>query len=193
MVILTISIIALVTGIIFGVIFQRSQLDMSLAFNEAFTFKSPKRLMGIIVAVLTATILFSFVIYAGAVRNLNLLIGIGIDPIMVYTAHAPSLTPVIIFVGGIIFGFGMLLAGGGLAGTLFRIGEGYLASILTFLGIGAGVGLMLLLAAIQGAPMERLPGETIPEMLAIDPILIVLVFSALYLALIFLIKKFGTR
>lgn len=41
-------------------------------------------------------------------------------------------------VGGVVFGVGMVLAGGCVTGTLFKAGEGRLPSILALLGIGLG-------------------------------------------------------
>ena len=46
-------------------------------------------------------------------------------------------------VGGLLFGIGMVIAGGCVSGTLYRIGEGYLASWASLLGILLGLSLAL--------------------------------------------------
>lgn len=45
-------------------------------------------------------------------------------------------------VGGLCFGTGMVLAGGCVAGTLFKVGEGRLSSLLALIGIGIGANLV---------------------------------------------------
>tara|TARA_B100001109_G_C18820007_1_gene453991 strand:- start:285 stop:1235 length:951 start_codon:yes stop_codon:yes gene_type:complete len=42
-------------------------------------------------------------------------------------------------VGGVLFGFGMVIAGGCVSGSLYRIGEGYVASLFSILGVVTGL------------------------------------------------------
>jgi hypothetical protein len=41
--------------------------------------------------------------------------------------------------GGVIFGIGMVLAGGCASGTLYRIGEGYVTSLVALVGMLLGI------------------------------------------------------
>ena len=47
-------------------------------------------------------------------------------------------------VGGLLFGFGMVIAGGCVSGTLYRLGEGYLTSVTSLIGIIVGMGALIL-------------------------------------------------
>ena len=45
-------------------------------------------------------------------------------------------------VGGLLFGFGMVLSGGCVSGSLYRMAEGYVASWVSMAGILVGLGLL---------------------------------------------------
>ena len=66
-------------------------------------------------------------------------------------------------VGGVLFGIGMVVAGGCVSGTLYRIGEGYVASWASLLGILLGLSLAAhtwnwwYAVTIQSAPLGWLP------------------------------------
>jgi uncharacterized membrane protein YedE/YeeE len=66
-------------------------------------------------------------------------------------------------VGGLLFGIGMVVAGGCVSGTLYRIGEGYLASWASLIGILLGLSLAAhtwnawYVLTIQSAPLGWLP------------------------------------
>jgi uncharacterized membrane protein YedE/YeeE len=66
-------------------------------------------------------------------------------------------------VGGVLFGIGMVVAGGCVSGTLYRIGEGYLASWASLFGILLGLSLAAhswnawYVWTIQSAPLGWLP------------------------------------
>src|SRR6185295_17395046 len=66
-------------------------------------------------------------------------------------------------VGGLLFGIGMVVAGGCVSGTLYRIGEGYVASWAALLGILFGLSLAAhtwnwwYTVTIQSAPLGWLP------------------------------------
>ena len=208
MALLTILIMALVTGVFMGFIFQRSQFCTALASNEAFTFHNYGRFQGILVLLIVSTIVFNILIWLGVVSKFNLLPAIGIDAptlcrTLPFTLPGPlgAVMPVINLIGGVVFGFGMMLAGGCVAGTLFRIGEGYIASIIALIGISAGglgiaMAIILGLAGIDipvmGEMLTRLPsGQTLPELLGTDIMPVALLFSALYLGLYFLLRGLG--
>jgi len=73
--------------------------------------------------------------------------------------HAKPLLWANYLVGGVLFGVGMVLAGGCVSGTLYKAGEGHLNSIVALMGIPIGIGMVEdgLLSALQA----RLKGSVI--------------------------------
>ena len=47
-------------------------------------------------------------------------------------------------IGGVLFGIGMVIAGGCVSGSLYRIGEGYIASLFSILGVITGLSVLSL-------------------------------------------------
>jgi uncharacterized membrane protein YedE/YeeE len=136
-----ILIIAFFIGTVFGFIFQRSQFCMTLILTESFLFNNHRKMVSLISAILFSMILFNIAIFSRLVDSFNLLKNIGVNPEF-------FIAPLILerqIIGGLFFGFGMILAGGCVAGILFRIGEGQLSSVIGFIGLMSGfVGAFLL-------------------------------------------------
>jgi uncharacterized membrane protein YedE/YeeE len=91
----------------------------------------------------------------------------------------PSLANLI---GGCLFGIGMVLAGGCVVGTLYKLGAGSLPSLAAFFGLLAGSALYAEIhpgwAAFAGAT-AILPGTiTLPQLLGVDPAVPVLAVAA---------------
>ena len=129
-----IIIIAFFIGTAFGFIFQKSQFCMTLILTESFLFNNHRRMVGLIAAIFFSIILFNLAVFSGLIENYNLLQNVGVNPSffkapLIFERH---------IVGGLIFGFGMILAGGCVAGILFRIGEGQLSSVIGFIGLMSG-------------------------------------------------------
>ncbi len=103
-------------GLAFGIVLQRSGFCMTASFRDLFTTGSGRLARGTMVAVLVGMLGFSVLVAAG-VRTPFVL------PVGWHTV-----------VGGALFGFGMVLAGGCATGTLFRIGEGNVQYLLALLG-----------------------------------------------------------
>jgi uncharacterized protein len=106
----------LLFGLMFGVVLQRSGFCMTASFRDLFTSGTGRMARGTIVGVLTSMIGCA-VLYAAGLRTPFVL------PVGWHTV-----------VGGFIFGFGMVLAGGCATGTLFRIGEGNVQYVMALLG-----------------------------------------------------------
>ncbi|MCS6802444.1 MAG: YeeE/YedE family protein [Dehalococcoidia bacterium] len=119
-------------GIAFGIILQRSRLCFAGAFRDLFLAHDGRLLRGLIVAMMGATVGF-WLLMARLVP----------DPSFGTLPPGAHVTPVglHLVVGGVLFGLGMVLAGGCVSGTLFRIGEGYVASMVALLGILGGLSL----------------------------------------------------
>ena len=93
--------------------------------------------------------------------------------------YAPSAANV---VGGLLFGVGMVLAGGCVVGTLYRMGAGSLTSAAAFLGLIAGSAGYAEIFPFWSALIKRatfFPGKiTLPQILGIEPTLPVLLAAA---------------
>jgi len=115
-------------GLFFGYIMQRSRFCFAAAFRDIFMIRNT--------AVSRAVLLLLFLTSLGFAL-IHLIIGDALPgggiiyPVGFHTVA-----------GGIIFGFGMVIAGNCVTGCLMRMGEGYLMQWYTFLGllIGSALG-----------------------------------------------------
>ena len=139
MILLLILIVALITGVTLGFIFERSQFCTVRILNNAFSLKVYEGLAGLIVLILVSVILLNFTLFSGMVTKFNLLHFIDMSPTAIY---APPFVPLANFIGAFLFGVGMVFAGMCVTGMLFRMGEGYLSSLVTLLGIAVGFGII---------------------------------------------------
>lgn len=119
-----------VLGLAFGAVLQRSRLCFASAFRDVFLLGQGRNLKGIIIGLAVATAGFAAVM-ARQVPNTAL----GTFP---PDAHVLPLGLHTIF-GAVLFGFGMVIAGGCVSGSVYRMGEGYIASWVSFLGILFGL------------------------------------------------------
>ncbi|RKX18490.1 MAG: hypothetical protein DRP51_09090 [Candidatus Zixiibacteriota bacterium] len=113
---------AIPIGFLFGFFLEKADLCGSSAFSEAFMMKDWHKLGGIWVVIVTSMLGFS------------LLAGIG----WIHLNPKPLIWANYI-VGGILFGIGIVLAGGCVSGCLFKTGKGNINSIAGLIGIPIGV------------------------------------------------------
>lgn len=120
-------------GIATGFTLQRSRFCFASAFRDLFLFGSGRTMKGILLAITITTIGFAVVMH-------NFIP----DTSYGYLPEQARVFPmgVSTVVAGLIFGFGMVLAGGCVSGSLYRIAEGYTASWVTIGGILIGLGLL---------------------------------------------------
>lgn len=139
-------------GFVFGYILQRSRFCFAAAFRDVFMIRNT----AVSRAVLLLLILTSFGFALVQLVSGDALPGGGIIyPVGIHTA-----------VGGIIFGFGMVIAGSCVTGCLMRMGEGYLMQWLTFLGLLLGSALGAWNLGWWGPiSIERSPVIFLPEKL----------------------------
>lgn len=177
-------IIAFVIGTVLGFIFQRSQFCMTLILTEFFLFKNHRRMVGLTAAILFSTILFNIAVFSGLIENFNLLQNVGVNP-------AFFKAPLILerhIIGGLIFGFGMILAGGCVAGILFRIGEGQLSSVIGFIGLMSGFAGAFLLETLylfENSIAVYPYGLLLPMILGIDSIIFTIIVILFFLLVVF--------
>lgn len=143
-----------VLGVGIGATIQRSRFCFNSAFRDLLQFRSGRTMKGVIVGMAVATAGFG-------VHMRNLLPNPSLGPIAP-EAHAVPLS-VALLAGGVLFGIGMVIAGGCTSGSLYRIGEGYLASWASLGGILGGLVLVShhwnwwWQHVIRGAPVVWLP------------------------------------
>lgn len=121
-------------GLAFGFTLQRSRFCFASAFRDLFLFASGRIMKGILAGMAIATVGFA-ILMSKMVPN----------PLPGVIAPEAHVVPVGIhlILGGLLFGFGMVQAGGCVSGSLYRMGEGYVASWVAFAGILGGLGLAL--------------------------------------------------
>ncbi len=112
---------SIVLGILFGFALQRGSFCGASLISSVVLFKDAKGLDAILAAVLVSMVGFAFLAHMGwIITNPN--------PLRLLSA----------VVGGVVFGVGMVLAGGCITGTLYKAGEGRLTSMLALVTIGIG-------------------------------------------------------
>lgn len=119
-----------VFGLAFGVILQRSRLCFNSAFRDLFLIRNGKTMRAILLGVGVATLGFA-VIEQKLVPN----------PTFGALPPQAHLMPIglQLIVGGLLFGLGMVIAGGCVSGTMYRMGEGYVGSWVAMAGILVGL------------------------------------------------------
>jgi uncharacterized membrane protein YedE/YeeE len=119
-----------VIGIAFGVILQRSRLCFAGAFRDLIMSGDGRLMRAIIIGLGITTIGFAM-----------LMTRFVPDPSFNVLPPGAHIQPVgyATIVGGVMFGIGMVLAGGCVTGTLWRMGEGYLNSWVAMGGILVGL------------------------------------------------------
>jgi len=113
---------ALPIGFLFGFFLQKGDLCGSSAFSEVLMMKDKRKVLGLWVVIAVAMAGFAV---------LDLLGWVQLNPKpLVYLNY---------LVGGLVFGVGMVLAGGCVSGCLYKAGAGNLNSIAGLVGIPIGV------------------------------------------------------
>lgn len=119
--------VSIVTGFLFGVFLQKGRFCFVSAIRDFVAFKDTRVLKGVLAGIGILMIFWSTMAAAGYFR------GFWIPPW--------GLTSLI---GGLIFGFGMTMAGGCASGTLYRCGQGYVQFWITLFFMGVGFVLVAL-------------------------------------------------
>ena len=152
---------ALACGVAFGAIAQRSHFCTMGAVSDIVNMDDWTRMRMWLLAIAVAMIGFNALVFTGALDAKH----------SVYTG--PKLLWLSYLVGGLMFGFGMVLASGCGSKTLVRIGGGSLKSLVVFvvLAIAAYATLRGLTAVARVATLDAvaitLPsGQDLPSLLA---------------------------
>lgn len=151
-------------GLISGIVMHRSDFCIAGMFRDLFLFRNSPLLRSLILLITLSMLLFEIARLSGLL-NYSL-------PSSLY--GLPDLTNLL---GGIFFGVGMVLAGGCVIGTLYKLGSGSLPAACAFTGLLAG---SVLYAEFhpqwkQLATATRLGNAaTIPQLLGLSPPLVML-------------------
>lgn len=120
-------------GLALGVTLQRARFCFASSFRDLFLLQDGRIMKAILGGLAVATLGFALVMY-NLVPNLasqTYPINAGISPLGWHTLLA-----------GTLFGVGMVLAGGCVAGSCYRVGEGYVGSMVAVVGILIGLVLL---------------------------------------------------
>lgn len=117
-------------GLAFGFVLQKSRFCFASAFRDIFLLRHGRVMKGVLAGLAVATVGFALIM-SNFIPNPRL----GILP---PEAHIMPLGLNIVL-GGLLFGLGMVVAGGCVSGSIYRMGEGYVASWVAFLGIMIGL------------------------------------------------------
>lgn len=151
-----------------GYVMHRSDFCIAGMFRDLFLFRNTSMLRMLVLAVVASMILFE------VARLLGLL----------STYPFPLLGPPSLanLVGGLLFGMGMVLAGGCVVGTLYKMGAGSLLGALAVLGLIAGSTLYAEVHPVWSVLVRAttvFPGKiTVPEILGVTPTLLVVPVAA---------------
>lgn len=114
----------LVVGAVLGAVLYKSDYCMAGIFRDMFLFKHYSLLRSLLLLLAVSMALFSAARAAGLVA--------------LYPPPTYSVPTAATFIGGAVFGIGMVLAGGCVVGTLYKMAAGSLTSLVAFAGIIAG-------------------------------------------------------
>lgn len=142
----------LLSGAAFGAILQRSRFCMASAFRDLFLLRDRRVALGLLAALAAGSVGYAVILVA---RN----------PEPMYLPRTAHIAPagIHLLLGGSSFGIGMVLAGGCVSGSLYRLGEGSLVAPVALLGMVGGTlaGFaswnFLYLKVISGSPVVWLP------------------------------------
>ena len=154
----------LLLGLCTGFIMHRSDYCLAGMFRDLFLFRSVLKLRTLLLLVICSMVLFE------TARQLGLL------PLYPFPLFgSPSLANVI---GGFLFGVGMVLAGGCVVGTLYKMGAGSVPSAVAFIGLLAGSALYAEIHPWWSAVIAQTTFQkgkvTIPQLFNSDPLPLVL-------------------
>lgn len=124
-----------VVGVAFGFIVQRSRFCFVSGFRDLFLMHQGRMMRGILAGLVVATLGFAMVMSTVVPNPGTIAMGRAVLP---SDAHILPLG-IATVVGGMMFGIGMVLAGGCVSGTLYRMGEGYVGSWVALGGVMVGL------------------------------------------------------
>ena len=119
-----------VFGLAFGFVLQRARFCFTSAFRDVFLLGHARTMKGLLVGLAVGAVGFGLVMSRQVPMT-----SLGVYP------PSANVLPLGIHtgLGGLLFGVGMVLAGGCVSGSIYRMGEGYVASWVAFAGVMGGL------------------------------------------------------
>jgi hypothetical protein len=114
----------LIFGFLIGFFLQRSRFCFASGFRDIFMIRNGSMTRALIILLLVNSIGF-FILHISGI--IDLIDSGALQPVGLNT-----------FIGGLLFGFGLILAGSCVSGCLMRMGEGYAGQWVVFVGIMVG-------------------------------------------------------
>lgn len=162
--------VCLLLGLASGFVMHRSDFCIAGMFRDLFLFGAIFKLRSLLLLVASSMLLFELAHQLGF---------ISIYPFPLF--GSPSLANI---AGGFIFGVGMVLAGGCVVGSLYKMGAGSILSAVACAGIIAGSAIYAEIHPWWGVLITKttfFEGKvTIPQILGIDPFPMILVFTLIF-------------
>lgn len=159
---------SLLLGLGAGAVMHRSDYCLASMFRDLFLFKRTDKLRTLVLLVGATMLLFEGARLLGLLPNY---------PFPLF--YAPTAANV---VGGMLFGVGMVLAGGCVVGTLYKMGAGSIVSATAFVGLIVGSTVYAEIFPSWSAFIKRttfFPGKiTLPQLLDVEPTVPVLAIAA---------------
>ena len=154
----------LVLGIIAGAVMYRADFCVAGTFRDFFLFRKTIMLRALLLLIVTTMVLVEIL------RQLGLL------PLYPFPLlGSPSLANI---AGGILFGTGMVTAGGCVVGTLYKMGGGSIISAAAFIGLIVGSGLYAEIHPWWSGIVKQFTffkGHlTLPQVIGCSPVLIII-------------------
>lgn len=165
--------VGLLLGLGAGFVMHRSDYCVAGMFRDLFLFRRTLLLKTLVLLVGLSLVLFELVRLSGLV-----------------TVPFPFFGPPsgVNLVGGFLFGIGMVLAGGCVVGTLYKLGAGRFPSLLALVGLIVGSTLYAFIHPAWAAfsRMFALPTKavTLPQLLSLPPWLLTIPTGCLLLGLV---------
>ncbi|MFA7249080.1 MAG: YeeE/YedE family protein [Dehalococcoidia bacterium] len=113
-----------------GFTLQRARLCFVSAFRDMFLLHQGRTMRGLLIGLAVGSLGFAMI--------MGTMVGDPSSGRLPQDAHVLPLG-VATVVGGLLFGIGMVLAGGCVSGSLYRMGEGYLGSWVAMAGVMGGL------------------------------------------------------
>lgn len=155
------------TGIAFGFVLQRGRFCMTTAYRDMFLVRDFSFFQAVMLAIVIQMIGIFALSDAGFLH-----------------VQADAFSWLAAIVGGFIFGFGIILAGGCASGQWYRVGEGLFGSVvaLVFYAIGAAATkfgpLKPVLEALQAPQTQSESSETLYGMLGVNKWIVIVLLTA---------------
>jgi len=155
-------------GLAAGFLMHRSDFCMASAFRDVFLFKSYRLLRALVLLITLSALLFELCRLTG------------ILPAYPFPWFSPPVG--VNFFGGMVFGLGMVLAGGCVVGVLYKMGGGSLMALVAFVGLLAGSALYAEFhpwwMALAKQTSFATKAVTLPQWIGVSPIAPIIVLVA---------------